>query len=168
MNTKISYILQCHHIIQNPTNRPSNLADPSADALDTLLPVTNKTGPCMYSPPHKRRNPQVHRSTHTSPYSLILSCHPPGPSLIYAISSSTNTSTISSPLQMRGPVEARQATVRVKVYRHLRRKRASYKFKNDRLVRTTPLFHVGTFSFIDTLLGDSLKAVHERLGKQHV
>lgn len=77
-------------------------------------------------------NNQVHRCTNTSPYSLFLSRHPPGPSLLRATTDTPITGkSESSPQMIRRTIQAHILALRAKVDAHLRKSQARYKRDYD-------------------------------------
>lgn len=95
-------------------------------------------------------NTQIYRSTNTSPHNVVLSRHPPRPSLLLAFTNSPIANDIATLLQMiRKLIQERIHALRAKVDSHVRKSQARYKHDYDRRVRETPTCTKGNYVFLD-------------------
>lgn len=77
-------------------------------------------------------NTQAHRHTNTSPYTMVLSRHPPEPRLMHTTLSAVSNLITSNLQQMRRQTKARLATSRTRVNTHQWKSQARYKSGYDR------------------------------------
>lgn len=101
-------------------------------------------------PPTYAYNTQVHRSTITSPFSLVLSRHPPGPTMLPEMGVlhtdvSRETTVQATHLSLQERIKALHA----RADRHARASEHRYKRNHDKLVRIVQTFAPVDMVFID-------------------
>lgn len=95
-------------------------------------------------------NTHVHRSTNTTPFSLVLSRHPPGRTLLPAKQAyHTYVSRQTSVQATRRALEALIHTLPAKADAHMCSSQQRYKRDYDKLVRVTSKFTPGDMVFVD-------------------
>lgn len=94
-------------------------------------------------------NTQVHRSTNSTPYTLVLSRYLPRPFFIHATSSTMDIPTITTLQQMRHQINARLAMFRTADITRMQKSKAQYKSDYSRRVCETQLFQVCNYVFVD-------------------
>lgn len=95
-------------------------------------------------------NTQVHKSSNTSPYRLVLSRHPSGPSLLTTTTSAPKVDMNETSSQaIRNLIEKRILKLYAKKVFHVRKSRARKKADYDTRVREMPTYILGCYVFTD-------------------
>ncbi len=94
-------------------------------------------------------NTQVHRSTSTSPFSLVLTRHPPSTIVETVSDNPQNLNLLKSTKTVRDEIVKRMTTMFNKADRRLYMAQQSYKKNYDRNVKYTKVFQPGQYVFID-------------------
>ena len=95
-------------------------------------------------------NAQVHRSTRTTPYSLVLTRHPPGPATVGGTTAlATDASTEPEAATLRHRLLSRLRALVGRTDDHLRTAQDGYKRYFDRTVRVTPMLAAGDMVYVD-------------------
>lgn len=95
-------------------------------------------------------NTQVYRSTKPTPFSFVLSRHPPGPVLLKSGSAlPTNSYAKTSSQVLRSTLEARICALRAKVNASMATAQKRHKQDYDRQVKVTTPFQPSGWVFID-------------------
>lgn len=95
-------------------------------------------------------NTQIHRSTTTSPYSLVLNRRPSGPYFLTACTIVPDrNSNATSPQAVHFNIQLPIAALRLKTNAHTRKSQERYKHHYDGRVELTPIFKLHDFVFVN-------------------